>query len=234
MNDSTASRLRPARRLPWLMLALTLAGCAPSRVAWRNASPQDEEQWRRQQKLQQQPDCSVALWGDSILHGAHNGAHRLAEPPAAILQRLRPLYVVEDNSVPGDSAYARQPQFERLTLQARIVVLQYGINDAGHRYPYEPSFRAMVAHVKAEGRTPLITGLSRVIGGMAGRDENDAIARRIAADTGSVFADWGEVRFDPADMADGVHPGPRYAERLTAQLAKALDRVAPECAASGA
>ncbi|WP_155946962.1 hypothetical protein, partial [Pseudacidovorax intermedius] len=104
MNERTAGAV--ARALPWLVLAAALAGCAPSRVAWRNLSPQDEEQWSRQQKLQQQPDCSVALWGDSILHGAHNGAHRLAEPPAAILKRLRPLYGVEDNSVPGDSAYA--------------------------------------------------------------------------------------------------------------------------------
>lgn len=238
MKHQWAGRLRPAKRgwpraLVLASAAALLAGCGSSRIAWHNPSPQDEEQWRRQQKLQTRPDCSVALWGDSILHGAHDGAQRLAEPPAAILRRLRPMYTVEDNSVPGDSAHAREPQFLRLAFKARIVVLQYGINDAGHGYPYEGALRAMVAHAQAQGRAVVITGLSRVRGVLPGRDANDATARRVAADTGSTFADWGAVRFDPADMADGVHPAAPYAERLTEQLARALDRVAPECAASG-
>ena len=52
-------------------------------------------------------DCSVALHGDSILHGAYNGAtgeHRLAEPPAAALKRFRPAFAVTDNTVSGQSA----------------------------------------------------------------------------------------------------------------------------------
>lgn len=232
MNHRKAGRLRTAvGLLPLFALVAGMTGCAPSRVEWRNASPQDEEQWRRQQKLQ--PDCSVTLWGDSILNGAHNITQRLADPPALILRRLRPRYAVEDNSVPGDSAYAREPQFLRLSFRARIVVLHYGINDAGNGYAYERALRTMVAHARSQGRSVVITGLSHVVGGMAARDRYDAIARRVASDTGSTFADWGAVRFDPADMADSVHPGAPYAERLTAQLALALDRVAPECAAPG-
>lgn len=186
MKHREAGRPRSAvGELCLLALAAALCGCAPSRVDWPTQPAR--EQALRERAVQRQQDCSVALWGDSILHGAYDGAHRLAEPPAAILLRMRPRYAIEDNSVPGDSAYAREPQFGRLGLRARIVVLQYGINDATHRYGYASSLRAMVEHVKAQGRTPLITGLSRVTEGIAGRDEYDAIARRIAADTGSVL-----------------------------------------------
>jgi len=133
--------------------------------------------------------------------------------------------------VSGDSAYRHVQQFLRFPLSSRIVVLQYGINDAGQGYAYEPALAAMVDHVIAEGRVPLITGLSRVReGAVPRRDAYDAIARHVAQSRQVVFADWGAVPFDPADMADPVHPGPRYAERLTRQLAQALDRVAPECA----
>lgn len=234
MNHRKAGRLRTAvGLLPLFVMVAGMTGCAPSRVEWRNASPQDEEQWRRQQKLQFQPDCSVTLWGDSILNGGRDITQRSADPPALILRRQRPRYAVEDNSVPGDRAHAREPQFLRLSFRARIVVLQYGINDAGNGHAYERALRAMVAHAQAQGRAVVITGLSRVNGVLPGRDANDAIARRVASDTGSTFADWGSVRFDPADMVDSVHPAAPYAWRLTEQLARALDRVAPECAAPG-
>lgn len=175
-------------------------------------------------------DCSVALFGDSILYGAHNGMQRLAEPPAAVLQKARPRYRIADRSVPGASAHVWRTRFLSRRPVSRIVVLQYGMNDAGHGYPYEPALRAMVSHVRAHGKTPVITGISQVVGGMPQRDEYDAVARRIAVDTGTLFADWGAVRFDPADMADGVHPGPAYSVRLVRQLVAALDRIAPECA----
>lgn len=179
----------------------------------------------------QTANCSVMLFGDSILYGAHNGVQRLADPPAAMLQRLRPRYAVMDHSHPGDSAHLHAPRFKRTPLRGRIVVLQFGINDAGQDYPdYERAMRAMVRRVRAQGLVPLITGLSHVSEGQAGRDAYDRSARRVAHSTGTAFADWGAVHFDTADMADAVHPGQPYAARLTQQLVRALDRVAPECA----
>ncbi len=202
------------------LLLLGLQGCffnAPRLAAWELGA------------TGQLPDCSVALYGDSILWGAHNGLNRWPDPPGMMLRRLRPRYGVTDRTMPGASAYAEAMKFTNIHLASRIVVLQYGMNDAGKGYPYEAALRAMVLHVKAQRRTAVITGISNVVGGMALRDEYDTTARRVAEETAVEFADWSQVDFDPADMADPVHPGEAYSARLTQRLAETLDRVAPEC-----
>jgi len=179
------------------------------------------------------PDCTVALWGDSILYGGFGASttNRIKEPPAAALKRIRPAWTIADYSMPGDSAHKRLPSFVLQPMPARVVVLQYGINDAGNRYPYEPALRAMVDYAKAAGKTPIVTGLSQVKAGrMPLRGDYDTIARRVASEEGALFADWGAVRFDPAEMADDVHPLQPYSTRLVERLALALDEVAPECA----
>jgi len=178
-------------------------------------------------------NCTVALWGDSILYGGFGAslANRIKEPPAAALKRIRPAWTIADYSVPGDSAHKRLPTFVMQPMPARVVVLQYGINDAGNGYPYEPALRGMVDYTQAAGRTAIVTGLSQVKGGNAPpRDNYNAIARRVASEESVMFADWGAVRFDPADMADDIHPLQPYSTRLVERLALALDAVAPECA----
>jgi hypothetical protein len=174
-------------------------------------------------------DCTVTFEGDSILHGSYANNQRFDEPPAAMLRRLRPAYTVIDNSAPGTTAAQRAPVFSTAPLTTHFVVLQHGINDGQFGQPYEPALRRMVAHVQAEGRTPVITGLSRQTHPLLGRDAADDIARRVAGETGALFADWGAVSFKPAEMADVLHPAPAYSERLVARIVSLLDRAAPEC-----
>ena len=181
---------------------------------------------------QAQRDCSVGFYGDSILYGGFgaNLGNRLPDPPAAAMRRIRPAWKVADHSVVGDSAHARMPTFVRQPMPTRVVVLQYGVNDAGQNHAYEPALRAMARHVKAQRRTLVITGLSRVRGGMSEpRGRFDAIARQVALEEGAVFADWGSVPFDATQMIDDVHPAQAYSTRLAQRLAMTLDRVAPEC-----
>ncbi|NVM93236.1 SGNH/GDSL hydrolase family protein [Variovorax sp. SG517] len=174
-------------------------------------------------------DCTVTFEGDSILHGSYASNQRFDEPPAAMLTRLRPAYTVIDNSVPGSTAAQRAPVFAGAPLTTHFVVLQHGINDGQFGQPYESALRRMVAHVQAQGRTPVITGLSRQPITVTGRDAADDIARRVAAETGALFADWGAVSFKPAEMADVLHPAPAYSERLVWRIVSVLDRAAPEC-----
>lgn len=179
------------------------------------------------------PGCTIALWGDSILYGGFGSSmsNRIKDPPAIALKRIRPAWTVADHSVPGDSAHKRVPSFVLQPMPARVVVLQYGINDAGNSYPYEPALRAMVDYVQAAGKTAVVTGLSQVKADrMPLRDDYNATARRVAGEEGVAFADWGAVRFDPNDMADDIHPLQPYSSRLVERLAQTLDTIAPECA----
>jgi hypothetical protein len=174
-------------------------------------------------------DCTVTLEGDSILYGAYGHNLRLDEPPAAALQRMRPAYTVVDNSAPGSTAAQRAPVFSGLALTTRFVVLQHGLNDGQFGRPYERPLRDMLSHVRAQGRTPVITGISRQTSPALNRDMVDAIARGVAESTGTLFADWDAVPFKPDEMADVLHPAPAYSQRLVARLAAVLDQAAPEC-----
>ncbi|OUM01778.1 SGNH/GDSL hydrolase family protein [Variovorax sp. JS1663] len=226
----------PARVLSALALA-AVAGCsggcgggggggssAPIAMLPAPSNPDP----RPEQPIKPPPVCTVWLEGDSILHGS-SLAGRLAEPPAAAIKRMRPMYTVTDRSVPGNYVNLRIPGFLAEPLDARFVVLQFGINDGGQGFDYREPLRAMVQRVKALGKTPIITGLSRVRGAPLWRDAYDALARHVAQEEGALFADWGTAAFDPADMADDVHPGQSYSTRLIEQLVRALDRAAPEC-----
>lgn len=173
-------------------------------------------------------DCSVTLYGDSILYG-YTSKGRLSEPPAAAIKRLRPAYRVVDRSDTGDYVLRRLPTFLNDTIDTRLVVIEHGMNDAGNGFDYAEPLRSMVQRVKALNKTAVITGISHVVGGMAARDDYDLVARRVAKEEGVTFADWGAVRFDEADMADDVHPAQAYSTRLAEQLVRALDAAAPEC-----
>lgn len=142
---------------------------------------------------------------------------------------MRPAYRVVDRTVAGDNAQLRMPAMVNHAIDTRIVVLGHGLNDAGNSLPYEAPLRAMAQRAKSLGSGVIITGISRTITGTANYDAYSAIARRVATEEGAVFADWGAVPVVAADMADAVHPAQRQSTRLTEQLVKALDQVAPEC-----
>lgn len=175
------------------------------------------------------PDCTVLLWGDSILRGDTLGG-LLPESPAAGLKRMRPSYTVVDDTQSGDYITLRLSEFLNMSISSRFIVLEDGMNDAGHDFDYEQPLRAMVQRVKAQGKTPIVTGLSHVVDGVPHRDAYDAIASRVAKEERAVFADWGSVQYAAADMADDVHPAQPYSTRLTERLAATLDSLAPECA----
>ena len=173
--------------------------------------------------------CSVTLEGDSIQYGAYGMNQRLAEPPAAVLKRMRPAYTVIDNSAGGSTASQRAPAFVKMPVETRFVVLEHGLNDGLFGKDLAPALRSMVAHVKAEGATPIVTGLARQPLPAKRRDASDAIARQIALETGALFADWGAVPYEANEMADVLHPGPAYSLRLAERLVAVLDAAAPEC-----
>lgn len=183
--------------------------------------------------------CTVELYGDSIMAG--NGT---PETPAMTLQRIRPGFkMVADHAVAGTMLSMLYPSFASGPRSARFVVIENGVIDAWRGVAVasmQEMYRSMTEKLRAEGRVPVLTGFSRQSPGgmlseeeMARRDPYDAYFKAYAANAGVAFADWGAVRFDgPVDLLDGVHPNKTYSDRLVAQLASTLDKLAPECAAS--
>ncbi|MGO4390204.1 SGNH/GDSL hydrolase family protein [Variovorax sp. M-6] len=180
--------------------------------------------------------CTIELYGDSIMAG--NGS---AETPAMTLQRVRPgLEVVADHSVAGMQLAALATVFSSEARSARIVVIENGVIDSWRGLPpnnFKAALEALIYQLRAEGRTPVLTGYSRQapnailsLEAIARRDAYDGLARSVAAAAGIEFANWGSVQFEGAnDLLDGVHPNKDYSDRLVERLAVTLDKVAPEC-----
>lgn len=175
-------------------------------------------------------DCTLQLEGDSIAHGGLSLLTSIPEVPAAAIKRLRPAYVVTDKSVNGESAHRRAPIFINEPIAARIVVIEFGVNDAGNSYPYETAMRLLLDRTKALGKVVVITGLPPQRVPLVNADAYNAIAKRLAREYGATFADWRSVVIDPVDMSDDVHPLQKGSTQLVEQLVRALDRAAPECA----
>ncbi|WP_225784544.1 SGNH/GDSL hydrolase family protein [Xenophilus sp. Marseille-Q4582] len=173
-------------------------------------------------------NCTVALWGDSVMYGGYELVKRLSSPPAMTLKTLRPQYTVTDHSQNGASAFYFLPIFLSAEHEEDVVVIQYGINDAGHNFPYETSMRSMIERAQAMKKIVMITGISQ--GGIPNREPYNAIAERLAVEYGVYFADWGSVEFHDGDVPDGVHPNQEYSTRLIARLTEILDLAKPECA----
>lgn len=163
--------------------------------------------------------CSVGYWGDSI--------SALTEP--LMDDRLD----ISLHAVPGGTAKAAQETFLQDALAERFIVIQYGMNDANGQVPVEATLRSMLDRVKAKGRTPVLTGISRASAGevMLRVAYNVQIAG-LATEYSALHADWPGLPFNAAAdlMDDGVHPNDGYQQRLADKLSETILAVAPECA----
>lgn len=169
-------------------------------------------------------DCSVVLYGDSIMQGEDVARTRLSSPPAVTLKTIRPAYTVEDRSVGGETATARSATFNNEYRPQRFVVIEHGINDIFTEAPFEPSLKSMISYAKAEGKTVIVTGLSRME--YERFTEYAEWIRKVAVESGAVYADWPSVQVQTYDR---VHPDQASSIALVEKLASTLDQLAPEC-----
>ena len=167
------------------------------------------------------PDCSVAFYGDSILAGV-NLSGKLEVSPAETLRKMRPAYRVDDRAHGGDSATLQKGFFMNDTRTAKIIVIEYGVNDFNAGFPFYAPLADMVAYAKAEGRIPVLTGIMK--GAIA--PDGMEVPKRLAQDTATAYAGWDEV--GGANLEDG-HPTQERSDMLVAKLVTTLDKLLPEC-----
>lgn len=215
------------RALPFALCAL-LAACgggssdpapAPEPVTKRLPAPLE---------TQRAPDCTVDLYGDSIMAGWYLKDMGL-ETPGQMLKRMRPAYKVNERAVGGEQAVQRAPMFDG--GDSHFVVIEHGVNDAARGIDFAAALRSMVRQAKAEGRTVILTGLSQHTFPLDWVTAANELVRRVAAEEGATFADWLSVPHKGAgEMWDETHPGDVFTERLVVRLIEKLDQLAPECA----
>lgn len=155
--------------------------------------------------------CTTDYWGDSI--------------SALTAPKLDPKLKATTHTVIGGTAQAALPQFLQAPLAAQFIVIEYGTNEANSQQPLAPALRSMLDRVKALGRTPVLTGLSRATAGDAAYHATfTALVEQLAGEYGAVYANWPAVQFDgPSDLQpDGVHPADAYAQRLADAVSQKL------------
>ena len=235
------SRIALASFACWLLI-----GCGAGRPAIKESSSSAESRKPAatpglpltytppESALARQPrqtdDCSVVLYGDSILRGGYGGNSRLTEPPEKTLRRLRPKYRIDDRTANGETATQRSKRFRSESRSSHFVVIAHGINDVAGGIDPAPPVRQMVESAQAEGRVVILTGLSRQLIFIPGRVKADQAIGRVAVETRAKFADWGSVPYKSSEMADVLHPAKAYSDRLVERLVATLDSLAPACA----
>lgn len=169
------------------------------------------------------PVCTIEINGDSIPLGAG-----VEVGMAVTLRQIRPMWTVIDKSVGGMTSVRRATEFFNENRTARVIVLQYGVNDAYQKLAVaemDAALKAMALYSKSEGRTVIFTGMSRT--SIPGASVYAAAVKQAADDTGSVYADWPSV--EGVLQADEIHPAQQMSNDLAAKLALSMDAVAPEC-----
>jgi hypothetical protein len=176
------------------------------------------------------PVCTLEIVGDSIASGLG-----VDEKPEQVLMRLRPKWTAKNTSVSGELANQRITHFYSDVRTARFILLEHGINDlyaapAPNGIDPVPALRNMAAYVKAEGRTPILTGLFQQVTPHPLRASADARIGALAAETGTPYANVGTVAIDLAtEMQDTSHPKQSGSVKMVQRWIATLDALAPEC-----
>lgn len=166
--------------------------------------------------------CTVELDGDSILNGTSLRG-MLLTPPATYIKQVRPKYEVTDNTEAGASANLFVSRFYSAQRTAKIIVINYGVNDNAKGWSIDKPVRDMTTVSKAEGRAVILTGIIP----LAGLEKINDVHRLIAEQEAVQFADWGSLPgYEPID---GVHPTQQSSNRLMDLVIEKMDLIAPEC-----
>lgn len=186
---------------------------------------------------------SIEIYGDSILTGPG-----IATRPAQAMQALHPDWRIEDKSITGlalrslvrglQTAEHNIPPFATVQLAGSYVVLEAGGNDALGLFEladFDADLRAAIAHVRASGRVPVLTGIVDLPVSdfvtperKARRDEFNAHTLALARELGLQHAGWGEDYQGPQDVIDGIHRTQAASDRLAALLSGAILRAGGE------
>lgn len=169
-------------------------------------------------------NCSVTLYGDSVLWGAFNETR-----PRDRIKALRPAYTVIDRTEGGELATGRAATFNNETRATRFVVFDHGVNDRGHGTlaSMVTALRSMVTYTQAERRTAILTGLPVLTGADVNNwaEFRDAV-KAVAAETGAAYAGWDAIT---GETWDGTHPKQEMSDAQTNAIIATLDALAPEC-----
>lgn len=187
---------------------------------------------------------TVEFFGDSLTWGAvdmgSNITSRLPVPPVRRAQELLgPDWYCVDMSLPGaiaaevlaGTAFLPAGPFAAhvRASPASVVVLRLGGADAIRGTPvadFERDLTELVRLAQAAGQRVLLVGVIRLHlwrdltdAHLAAVDAMDAAVRRVATATGAGFADVRSVPVTfPDDLADTVHPGQAWSDRMVAVI----------------
>lgn len=128
-----------------------------------------------------------------------------------------------------------QVAFDKTPHPSTYVVVQQGINDAYEaRDPlvFEAELRAILLHIKALGKIPVVTGVLPFRASPTGFDsatitravEFNSIVHRVALELGVLDAHWDKVPFNPdTDTVDDIHRTEAAVRALVIRLQETIN-----------
>lgn len=158
----------------------------------------------------------VALYGDSITSGTHSEKYdewiptQWAVSPAQYIASIAGVRYFDYSANGANAADASiKPD------NSDIVVIRFGVADAYHGTQpddFAKSITRLVAEARAAGKLVILTGLTHNAFNNTG--PLNEVMRERAASLCIPFVDVYSLAYSPSDLADPLHPGLEYSERI--------------------
>lgn len=180
-------------------------------------------------KTYEDTDQSFALYGDSIMRGTYSTDPTVQ--PTALLQAYLPGTTWEDHTMPGRRLLDLIPLITPIQFfTTRYTVIEHGVIDSWQGFEVEANYRNVIARIRAEGSTPIVTGFSNQVAGgtltaehLYLRSIQNAKLRALCKELNVLFCDLDTVEFHGGgDLLDTVHPVRAYSDRLVIRIGETL------------
>jgi hypothetical protein len=180
-------------------------------------------------KTYEEDDQTFALYGDSIMRGSYSSDATVQ--PTALLQAYLPGTTWEDHTMPGRRLLDLIPLITPIQFfTTRYTVIEHGVIDSWQGFDVIENYRKVIARIRAEGSTPIVTGFSHQVVCPALTPEHlylrslqVAKLRILCKELNVLYCDLDTVEFHgEGDLIDGVHPARAYSDRLVIRIGETL------------
>jgi lysophospholipase L1-like esterase len=170
---------------------------------------------------------TVAFYGDSITSGTHSRDYDIWQPvrwspsPVEAIDAQLQAWSAIDYSRDGLLAHEARIAAD----ESALVVLRFGVADTIVGTPparFRAAVAGLIAQARAQNKRVILVGLPHTAtpGATA---PLDAVLGHLATEWSLPFVDLQALPFNPAtDLADPIHPGQAYSERIGAAVAAAI------------
>ena len=166
----------------------------------------------------------VAFYGDSITSGTHSAKYEEWIPVQWSISPVQ--YISSISGIRGIDYSANGANAADASIKpdsSDIVVIRFGVADAYHGTSpadFSKQITRLVGEARALRKLVILSGLPK--NAFNNTEALDVVMRERATALGAPFVDVFSLDYSIADLADPLHPGENYSQRIGLMVAKKI------------